>query len=133
MADLLSKIEEAADRIKKLADVFVVIGIGGSYLGARAVIEALGHHFESMIDNGKAPHIIYAGQNISEDYLADLLELLDKKDYALAVISKSGTTTEPAIAFRLIKEHIEKKYGKSNARQRIIAITDKESCLKLCN
>jgi len=123
--DIINNIESAADRIKTKAEVFVVIGIGGSYLGARAVIEALSHHFGSMIGKNNFPQIIYAGHNISEDYMSDLLELLDQKDYAIAVISKSGTTTEPAIAFRLIKEHIEAKYGKDEAGQRIIAISDK--------
>jgi len=122
--DIIQSIEDTAKRIRDKAEVFVVIGIGGSYLGARAVIEALGHHFGSMISKG-SPHIVYAGHNISEDYMVDLLELLDQKDYAMAVISKSGTTTEPAIAFRLIKEHLEAKYGKDEAQQRIIAITDK--------
>ena len=89
------------------------------------MIDALSGAFASFHKANKFPQIVYAGNNISEDYLVELLELLDKKDYAVAVISKSGTTTEPAIAFRLIKNHIEKKYGKVNARERIIAITDK--------
>ena len=122
---IINKIESTANEIKSKAEVLVVIGIGGSYLGARAVIEALSHHFGSMIGRNDFPQIIYAGHNISEDYMSDLLELLDQKDYAITVISKSGTTTEPAIAFRLIKEHMEAKYGKVEARQRIIAITDK--------
>ena len=104
--------------------MFVVIGIGGSYLGARAVIEALQSEFESFDCNGKHPFIIYAGHTLSEDYYYQLLQLLDKKEYSLAVISKSGTTTEPAVAFRIIKAHLEAKYGKSEAKERIIAITD---------
>ena len=92
-----------------------MIGIGGSYLGARAVIEALSHNFQFLKKDNKNPLIIYAGQNIGEDYLAELLEILDHKDYAMTVISKSGTTTEPAIAFRVLKNHIEKKYGKKEA------------------
>jgi len=129
--DLPSSIEESflneiisdAKKMASKAEVFVVVGIGGSYLGARAVIEALQHHFNSLMPS-KAPQILYAGQNISEDYLSDLLQVLDKKEYALGVISKSGTTTEPALAFRLLKNHIEKKYGTTEAANRIIAITD---------
>lgn len=122
---LLSSIENNARRIREMAEVFVVIGIGGSYLGARAVIEALNHPFAGMLkNNDKGPLIVYAGNSISQDYHAALLDLLDVKDYALAVISKSGTTTEPAVAFRILKAHIEKKYGKEGARERIISITD---------
>ncbi len=124
-ADVLNKIEADAKRISGIAEVFVVIGIGGSYLGARAVIDALSGAFGALQNEGKFPQIVYAGNNISEDYLVELLALLDKKEYAVAVISKSGTTTEPAIAFRLVKNHLEKKYGKTGARERIIAITDK--------
>lgn len=120
----LSQIEAHAAKLRAQSEVFVVIGIGGSYLGSRAVIEAMSHHFSHLMNDGKNPHIIYAGQHISEDYLADLMELLDKKDYSMAVISKSGTTTEPAIAFRILRNHIEKKYGKAAARDRIVAITD---------
>ncbi|MDP4292296.1 MAG: glucose-6-phosphate isomerase [Bacteroidota bacterium] len=125
---LLQSIEKDAARISKIADIFVVIGIGGSYLGARAVNEALSHQFSHFLRSEKRqhPHIVFAGNNLSEDYLADLIDVLDQKDYAMAVISKSGTTTEPAIAFRILREHIEKKYGKEEARNRIIAITDKE-------
>lgn len=122
---LLGSIEHLAEKIRKKAEVFVVIGIGGSYLGARAVTEALSHNFQHLKKDNKNPLIIFAGQNISEDYLADLIEILDHKDYAMTVISKSGTTTEPAIAFRILKTHIEKKYGKQEAGERIIAITDK--------
>lgn len=122
--NLLSKIEKVAGSLRQKSEVFVVIGIGGSYLGARAVIEALSHHFQHL-DNQK-PIILYAGHNISGDYLADLLKILDKKDYSMTVISKSGTTTEPAIAFRILREHLEKKYGKEEAISRIVAITDKE-------
>lgn len=122
---LISRIEEEALRIKGLADVFIVIGIGGSYLGARAVIEALTHHMGSLLQDRTTPLILYAGHHFGEDYLIDLLDILDNREYALVVISKSGATTEPAIAFRLLKNHLEKKYGKHNARKRIIAITDK--------
>lgn len=125
--ELLKDIEEQAERIQEIADIFVVIGIGGSYLGARAVIEALKNNFDFLLshNNRKKPLILYAGQNISEDYLYDLLNILDEKDYALTVISKSGTTTEPALTFRILKNHLEKKYGKDGVRQRIIAVTDK--------
>ena len=122
---LLSSISADAKNISAKAEIVVVIGIGGSYLGAKAIIDALNHHF-SAFKNNSVPQILYAGQNISEDYLNDLLEVLDHKEYALTVISKSGTTTEPAIAFRLLKNHLEKKYGKAEAQKRIIAITDKE-------
>ena len=125
-AGLIQSIQSDADRFAKQSEVVVVIGIGGSYLGARAMIEAMNHHFDNFLNDKKAPHIIYAGQNMSEDYTSDLLELLDQKSYSLIVISKSGTTTEPAIAFRILKQHIENKYGKANAKDRIIAITDKE-------
>ena len=105
--NLLSKIENLANELRAKSEVFVVIGIGGSYLGARAVIEALSHHFTQL--KGQKPFIIYAGHQISEEYMVDLLEILDQKDYSMTVISKSGTTTEPAIAFRILKNHIEFK------------------------
>ncbi|HQO51078.1 MAG TPA: glucose-6-phosphate isomerase, partial [Bacteroidales bacterium] len=120
----MARIEAHAAELRSKSEVFVVIGIGGSYLGARAVIETMTHHFAQLCGS-ENPHIIYAGQHISEDYTTDLLQLLDKKDYSMAVISKSGTTTEPAIAFRILKAHIEKKYGVEEARKRIVAITDK--------
>ncbi len=123
--ELITSIEQDAKTIKEKAEIFVVIGIGGSYLGARAIIEALSHNFSPLLEKRTNPLILYAGQNIGEDYLSDLLEILNKKDYAITVISKSGTTTEPAIAFRVLKNHLEKKYGKQEAKSRIIAITDK--------
>ncbi|MFZ4399252.1 MAG: glucose-6-phosphate isomerase [Bacteroidales bacterium] len=123
---LITQIEANAKTISSMAEIYVVIGIGGSYLGSRAVIEALSHNFAALKKDRKYPLIIYAGQNISEDYMADLIEILDQKDYALCVISKSGTTTEPAVAFRILKNHLEQKYGRENAKQRIVAITDKE-------
>ena len=89
-----------ASALRKKSEIFVVVGIGGSYLGARAVIEALQNHFAPLAD--EKPLIVYAGHNMSEDYLHELMAILDKKDYSLAVISKSGTTTEPAIAFRIL-------------------------------
>ena len=124
--DLISRIEGIAEQIRISSKIFVVIGIGGSYLGARAIIEALSHSFAHLKKGDGNPIILYAGQNISEDYTSELLEILDDNDYSLAVISKSGTTTEPAIAFRLLKNHLESKYGKLDAKDRIIAITDKE-------
>ena len=130
--DLPSSITEAeiidinncAKIISQNTDIIVVIGIGGSYLGAKAVIDALNNQFAALLNETKKPFVVYAGNNISEDYHSELLELLDKKDYSIVVISKSGTTTEPALAFRLLKAHIENKYGKVAANQRIIAITD---------
>ena len=122
--ELFKKIKNEVAKIKNKAEIFVVIGIGGSYLGSKAVIEALGHNFYDLVDKKEFPNIVFAGQNISEEYIADLLEVLENKDYALAIISKSGTTTEPAIAFRILRGHLEKKYGKAEARSRIIAITD---------
>ncbi len=121
---LIDRIQSDAVKIRNMAEVFVVIGIGGSYLGSRAVIEALGNPFEDLKKDSAAPYVIFAGENLSEDYHSHLLELLDRKEYAVAVISKSGTTTEPAVAFRIIRQHIEAKYGKEGARQRIFAITD---------
>jgi glucose-6-phosphate isomerase len=119
----LERIEKAARHLRSVSDSTVVIGIGGSYLGARAVIEALDHSFPGH--TGKKHHdIFYAGHNICEDYLAELLEILDHRNYSIVVISKSGTTTEPAIAFRLLKDHLERKAGKAVAADRIIAITD---------
>jgi len=122
---VISSIIDDANYIGSNSEIMVVVGIGGSYLGARAVIEALSHHFPILMKSRKAPLIVYAGHNISEDYLSDLLDVLNEKDYSLAVISKSGTTTEPAIAFRVLKKHLESKYGKSEAARRIFAITDK--------
>ncbi|MCX6268813.1 MAG: glucose-6-phosphate isomerase [Bacteroidetes bacterium] len=121
---LLARIQADAEKIRKMAEIFVVIGIGGSYLGSKAVIEALGNEFAGIRGGSGYPHIVFAGENLSENYHAHLIELLDQKEYAVAVISKSGTTTEPAIAFRLIRRHIEEKYGKEEARKRIFAITD---------
>jgi glucose-6-phosphate isomerase len=119
----LDRIEKTANKLKSISDTTVVIGIGGSYLGARAVIEALSHSFSPLMKN-KHHDVIFAGQNICEDYLAELIELLDGRNYSIVVISKSGTTTEPAIAFRILKDHLEKKVGKKEASERIIAITD---------
>ena len=122
--DEVSSIKKDVSRLAGKARFFVVVGIGGSYLGARAVIEALQSEFAMMESGRKVPCIIYAGHTLSEDYYCQLMQLLDGQDYAVAVISKSGTTTEPAVAFRMIKAHIEKKYGREEAANRIIAITD---------
>jgi glucose-6-phosphate isomerase len=119
----IEKIEKTAAKLRSLSDTTVVIGIGGSYLGSRAVIEAVSHSFAPLM-KGMNHDVIFAGQNISEDYLAELIELLDNRNYSIVVISKSGTTTEPAIAFRILKDHLEKKIGKAAASERIIAITD---------
>ena len=110
-------------RLSPKSKIFVVIGIGGSYLGARMVIEALQSEFASLVRSDK-PYIVYAGHTLGEDYYSQLLNLLDHEDYSVAVISKSGTTTEPAVAFRIVKAHLENKYGKAEASQRIVAITD---------
>ena len=123
---LIERIEKLATEIKSKSDIFVVVGIGGSYLGSRAVIEALGNSFSHLDRKKGSPVVVYAGQNISEDYMVELLNVLDNNDYSLTIISKSGTTTEPAVSFRILKNHLEKKYGKEEAKTRIIAITDKE-------
>ena len=122
--DMIARIKRDAAEIATKAQIYVVIGIGGSYLGARAVIEALQTDLEVLDKSRKNPYIIYAGHTLSEDYYSQLINILNNYDYALTVISKSGTTTEPAVAFRILKNHIEKKYGKEEAKTRIIAITD---------
>ena len=124
---LVAQIQNCANRLERQSEMVVVIGIGGSYLGARAVIEALQHSYKGFcpFSDNHAPYVTYAGNNISEDNLCELLEVLDHKDYSLIVISKSGTTTEPAIAFRILKKHCEDKYGKEWAKHRIVTITDK--------
>ena len=122
---LIDEIIQSVAAIQNKISVMIVIGIGGSYLGSKALLEALNSDFQFW-EETQNPKIIFAGQNISEDYHAALLRVLDKQEYAITVISKSGTTTEPAIAFRLLKSHLENKYGKDEARKRIIAITDKE-------
>ncbi len=121
----LADIQKTADEIRSKVDYLVVVGIGGSYLGAKAVIEALKNSF-SDFQQDEGTKILYAGQNLSEDYIAELIDFLDDKNYAICAISKSGTTTEPAVAFRLLKNHLEAKVGKHEAQNRIIAITDKE-------
>ena len=118
-----ARIKKAAKKIQSDSDVLVVIGIGGSYLGARAVIEALTNTFNKR--NGKCPEIVYAGNNLSPVYMNELLEYVSDKDISVNVISKSGTTTEPAIAFRIFREVLETKYGAAEARKRIYVTTDK--------
>ncbi|MCX6273164.1 MAG: glucose-6-phosphate isomerase [Bacteroidetes bacterium] len=118
-------LERSAAFLREMSEVVVMIGIGGSYLGARAVIEALTPAFAGFRYHKGNPLIVYAGHQLSEDYMADLMEFLGDKAFSVIVISKSGTTTEPAIAFRLLKQELEKRYGKSGAGDRIIAITDK--------
>ena len=122
------KIKECAKKIQSDSDVLVVIGIGGSYLGARAVIESLTNTFYNLQDKEmrKTPQIIYVGNNLSPNYMNDVIDLVSSKDFSINVISKSGTTTEPAIAFRIFRELIESKYGLEEARKRIYVTTDKK-------
>ena len=121
----LAAIKAQADKLRAKAEVVICIGIGGSYLGAKAVLDALSNSFEFLHKKHDNPTVIFAGQNISEDYTFEMLEALKEYSIATIVISKSGTTTEPAIAFRIIKEEIERRYGKKEARERIVAVTDK--------
>lgn len=122
-----SRIKEAAKKISKDSDILLVVGIGGSYLGARAAIEFLSHSFYNNLskEDRKAPQIFFCGNSISTKYIADLKDLLKGKDFSVNIISKSGTTTEPAIAFRVFKEMLIEKYGKEEANKRIYATTDK--------
>ena len=119
------RIKKSAEKIKSDSEVLVVIGIGGSYLGARAVIEALTHTFYNL-EKRETPQILYAGNNMSPRYILDLIDLIGARDFSVNVISKSGTTTEPAIAFRIFREILENKYGVDEARKRIYVTTDKE-------
>lgn len=125
--DEFERIKKSAEKIQSDSEVLIVIGIGGSYLGARAAIEMLTNNFHNALDNDKrkAPKIFYVGNNISSTYMAELLQAIEGKDVSLNIISKSGTTTEPAIAFRILKSYVEKKYGVEEARKRIYATTDK--------
>ena len=125
--DEFARIKKAAEKIQQDSEVLIVIGIGGSYLGARAAIEFLGHSFYNNVDKSvrKAPEIYYAGNSISSTYLKHLMQVVGDRDFSVNIISKSGTTTEPAIAFRIFKEMLEKKYGKEEAAKRIYATTDK--------
>lgn len=120
-----ARIKKAAEKIKKDSSILLCIGIGGSYLGARAVIDALTHTFYNY-DKRNTPQILYAGNNLSPNYINDLIDVIGDKDISVNVISKSGTTTEPAIAFRIFREFLENKYGVEEARKRIYCTTDKE-------
>lgn len=122
-----ARIKKAAAKIQSDSDVLLVVGIGGSYLGARAAIEFLRHSFYNVVDKSvrKAPEIYFCGNSISSTYLKDLMDVVGDRDFSINMISKSGTTTEPAIAFRIFKEICEKKYGKEEAAKRIYATTDK--------
>ncbi|MGL4741548.1 MAG: glucose-6-phosphate isomerase [Sarcina sp.] len=121
-----ARIKKAAEKIQEDTDILLVIGIGGSYLGARAAIEMLNSNFYNVLGckKRKFPRILYVGNNISSTYMHDLLETIEGKNISLNIISKSGTTTEPAIAFRILKDYMEKKYGKEEAIKRIYATTD---------
>lgn len=118
----LNRVEICARKLRERTDVVVVVGIGGSYLGAKAVIEAMSDSF-AVCDG---PRVVFAGNNVSEDYLYELQRYIEHKRFGICVISKSGTTTEPAVAFRLLKEQLERQVGKEAARELIVAITDKE-------
>ena len=121
------RIEKVAKKVQRDSDIFLVIGIGGSYLGARAVIEAMNSNFANAIpeEELKYPKVIFVGNNLNPDYINDIIEFIGDKDISINVISKSGTTTEPAIAFRIFREFLENKYGIDEARSRIYATTDK--------
>ena len=122
----LDEVQACADELRRRCEVVVVAGIGGSYLGARAVNEALASAFDAFVANGrKNPYVVYAGNNIGEDYLAELMEFLADKQFGIINISKSGTTTETALAFRLLKTMLEKQVGKAEAQHRIVAVTDR--------
>lgn len=121
-----NRVKECAIKIQNNSDILVVIGIGGSYLGSRAVIEALNHSFYNDLDDSarKTPKVMFLGNNISPVYLNDFFEVIKGKEITVNVISKSGTTTEPALAFRFMRKYLEEKYGKEGARERIVATTD---------
>ncbi len=123
--EFLADVKACAKGLREKAEVVIVIGIGGSYLGTKAVLEALQNPFPQLVKGRKDPYIVFAGHTISEDYMAEMMDAV--KDYSIAtiVISKSGTTTEPAIAFRIVKQEIERRYGAKDAASRIVAITDK--------
>lgn len=125
--DEFERIKKAAKKIQSDSEVLVVIGIGGSYLGARAAIEFLGHNFFNSVSKEirKAPEIYFVGNSISSTYLSNLIDVIGDRDFSVNIISKSGTTTEPAIAFRVFKKMLEKKYGKEEAAKRIYATTDR--------
>ena len=120
----LADIEHTAQQLRSRCDVIVTVGIGGSYLGARAVVEAMSNSFDWLQADRKDPVLLYAGHNIGEDYLHELCEVLKGKQFGIINISKSGTTTEPALAFRILKKMLEETVGKEEAKHRIVAITD---------
>ncbi|MGD6794616.1 glucose-6-phosphate isomerase [Metabacillus indicus] len=122
-----ARIQKSAEKIKSDSDVLIVVGIGGSYLGARAALEMLNHSFYNALskEQRKTPQIIFVGNNISSTYMKDLMDLIEGRDFSINVISKSGTTTEPALAFRIFRKLLEEKYGKEEAKARIYATTDK--------
>ncbi len=124
-APFLDEIETTAKELAANAEVVIVVGIGGSYLGAKSVLDALGHNFDMLLKKRSTPLVLFAGQNLSEDYLVEMMEVLEDYSIATVVISKSGTTTEPAVAFRVVKEEIERRYGKEGAAGRIVAVTDR--------
>lgn len=121
----IADIQQAADSLRKACDVIVVIGIGGSYLGAKAVIDALNNSFDWLQTDRNNPVIVYSGQNIGEDYLYELSQMLRSRRFGIVCISKSGTTTEPAIAFRMLKTQLEEQVGKAAAKDLIVCITDR--------
>lgn len=122
-----ARIVKSSEKIKNDSDILLVVGIGGSYLGARAALEMLNHSFYNALtkEQRKTPQVVFVGNNISSTYMRDLMDLLEGKDFSINVISKSGTTTEPALAFRIFRKLLEEKYGKEEARKRIYATTDK--------
>ncbi len=124
--DEFSRIKKCADKIQKDSEVLVVVGIGGSYLGARAAIEMLADSFYNIREDRKTPRILFAGNSISSSYLSDLMSYLKDKEFSVNIISKSGTTTEPAIAFRMLRNLLIEKYGVDGAKERIYATTDKQ-------
>ena len=125
-SSFLEKIKKSAQKIRENSDILLVIGIGGSYLGARAVIESLTNTFYNMQDKEtrKSPQILYVGNNLSPNYINDIIDIIGNKDFSINVISKSGTTTEPAISFRIFREIMENKYGIKEAKKRIFVTTD---------
>ncbi|GGA76534.1 glucose-6-phosphate isomerase [Ornithinibacillus halotolerans] len=122
------RIQKAAEKIKSNSDILLVIGIGGSYLGAKAALEMLNHSFQDLLtkEQRKVPQVIFVGHHMSSTYMKELFDVLKGKDFSINIISKSGTTTEPAIAFRIFKKYLEEKYGLEEAKSRIFATTDKE-------
>lgn len=122
-----ARIKQASDKIRQNSDILLVIGIGGSYLGARAALEMLNHSFQNLLSKEKrnAPQIIFVGHHLSSTYMTELFDVLKDKDFSINIISKSGTTTEPAVAFRIFKNYLEEKYGMEEAKNRIFATTDK--------